>query len=145
MVFFSALLSVSFSYENTGTIDAFSMRPPFSTLTSRSSPLRTAESILFFMRSFFFPNNTRIRTNEHQAHERTVHLLDHKVTVTRWCYFQRFSPSPFIHEYTINAFFDGYPYSFSFSMRPGLAPTHTKQKRTVYPPDHKATVTLWSS
>ena len=40
-----------------------------------------AESTLF-IRSFFFSVDTRIRPNDHQAQERTVHLLDHKVTVT---------------------------------------------------------------
>ena len=60
----------------------FFMRPPFSILTLRHSPPRAAESF-FCMRSVFFSDGTRIQTNEHQAHERTVYLLvDHKVTVT---------------------------------------------------------------
>ena len=66
-VFISALLIVSVFYEY--TVHVFFVRPPFSTLNLRHSPLRTTES-KFFIIVFFFSDDTRIRTNEHQAHER---------------------------------------------------------------------------
>ena len=42
----------------------------------------------------FFPNVTRIRTNEDQDHKQTVYLLHHKVIVSLSYSSQRFSPSP---------------------------------------------------
>ena len=103
VVFFSAASHCLLFCEY--TTNAF-MTPPFYTLISRHSPLRTTESMLTFM-IITLSDDTRILTNERQAHERTVYLLeDHKVTtVTLWCSSQRFSPSPFFHEYTINVFF----------------------------------------
>ena len=54
------------------------------------------QTLTCFWRSFFFPDDIRIRTIEDQAHKRTVYLLDHEVTATLCCSSQRFSPCPFL-------------------------------------------------
>ena len=53
MVFFSALLTVFFFYEY----------------------IKFSVFLYIYMRMIFFSDDTRIRTNEHQAHRRTVYLL----------------------------------------------------------------------
>ena len=124
------------------------------TLTSRHSPLRTPESILFLWGSFFFPVSpgfeptyTRLISGQStyyrrpQSHSSDSAVFSALLTVSYWCASQRFSLSVWVYH---QCFFCT---SIIFIFYTGIRTNaHQAQKRTVYPLDRKViAVTLRSS
>ena len=108
---------------------------------STKSSISQLECILIFY-NIIFSDDTRIRTNEYHAHGRTVYLLvDHKVTVALVFFSALLTVSSF-YKYHINAFFMSIKcILYYFVDDTGIrAHAHQAQKQTVYPLDHKVTM-----